>query len=185
MKRNVILLALALAVLASQQARAQSDIGFKRIGATVGYVSPENLDGTFGLGVFADLGTIAPSISLEPRIDHWSHSEEAFGSKATLSDVVVGARAKYYFRVSNTNVRPFAGAGLGLHFLHAEVSLSIPSLPTMASGETTTKLGLDLGGGATTRLTPRADLLGEMWYGIVSDASQLSIRVGLSYKVGS
>lgn len=185
MKRNVTILALALGLLAAQQAMAQSDIGFKHAGVAIGYVSPENIDGTLGVGVFADLGTLTPVISLEPRIDYWSHSEEAYGSKATIRDIAVGARGKYHFSTAKPNVRPFAGAGLGMHFINAEVSISVPGYPTMTADDSSTKLGLDLGGGVETSLSPRADLNGELWYGIVSDVSQLSLRVGLSYKLGS
>jgi opacity protein-like surface antigen len=185
MKRKFILVALSLGLLASQQALAQSDIGFKRGGVAVGYVSPEDLDGTFGIGVFADLGTITPEIALEPRIDYWSTSEEAFGSEVSIRDIAVGARAKYFFQTSNPKLRPFAGAGLGLHFLNAEVSVSVPGFPTITEEESSTKLGLDFGGGISTPLSPQVDLLGELWYGIVSDASQFSLRAGLSYKFGS
>lgn len=185
MKRNAILVAIALGVLAAQPAMAQSDIGFKRLGGALGYVSPENLDGTFGLGVFADLGTITPDISLEPRIDYWSKSKDEFGTEVSVHDVAVGARAKYNFATTNPKVRPFAGAGLGLHFISAEVSVSMPGFPTTSASDSETKLGLDFGGGIATPLSPRTDLLAEAWYGIVSDFSQFSLRVGLSYKLGS
>lgn len=185
MKRNVMLLTLALGLLASSQAMAQSHLGLRRAGAAIGYVSPENLDGTVGLGVFADMGTITPEISLEPRLDYWSESQSAFGSKVTIHDVTLGARAKYNFSTSKPNLRPFAGAGLGLHFLHSKSEITVPGFPTLTAEGSDTKLGLDLGGGVATTLSPRADLLGEMWYGIVSDVSQFSLRVGVSYKLGS
>jgi hypothetical protein len=185
MKRISPLIALALCALASQAAMAQSDIGLKSIGAAVGYVSPEDLDGTFGLGVFADMGRITPDIGLETRIDYWSQSEEAFGTEVSIRDIAVGARGKYYFSTANPRVRPFAGAGLGLHFLSAEVTVSVPPFPTVTTDDSETKLGLDFGGGIATSMSPRADLHAEMWYGIVSDVSQFSLRVGMSYKLGS
>jgi len=185
MKRNAILVLLALGLVVSQQAMAQSNLGFKRLGGSIGYVSPEDLDGTIGLGVFADMGTITPEISLEPRIDYWSQSEEAFGTKVSVRDVAVGARAKYHFATSNPNMRPFAGAGLGLHFLSAEVEMSLPGFPTESYSDGETKLGLDVGGGLATTMSPRVDLIGEVWYGVVSDFSQFSLRMGLSYKLGS
>lgn len=185
MKRHAILVALAFSLLASQQALAQSDLGFKRLGGSIGYVSPEDLDGTFGLGVFADMGRITPEISLEPRIDYWSQSEEAFGTKVSVTDVAIGARAKYHFATSNPNMRPFAGAGLGMHFLSAEMEMSFPGFPTETVSDSETKLGLDIGGGLATTMSPKLDLIGEAWYGIVSDFSQFSLRVGLSYKLGS
>ena len=193
MKRIVLFLVLAIGALPAQQAMAKAehaqrapghDIGFRSVGASVAYVSPENLDGTFGFGVFADLGRITPQIGLEPRIDYWSGSQEAFGAKAEIRDVAVGARAKYYFEVKGPSIRPFAGAGLGLHFLNAKATVSVPGFPTVSSSSSDTKLGLDLGGGMETSLNPKVDLHFDLWYGIVSDVSQFALRFGVSRKLG-
>ena len=94
MKRIHLLVLVAAFGLAASPAWAQSDLGFKRLGAAVGYVSPEDLDGTIGFGAFADLGTITPRIGLEARMDYWSQSEEAFGAEASISDLTLGARGK-------------------------------------------------------------------------------------------
>jgi opacity protein-like surface antigen len=186
MKHIVLLLTIATCALAAQDAAAQADLGFKRIGGAIGYVSPEDVDGVFSLGVFADHGTIAPRIGLESRIDYWSHSEDAFGVEASIRDITVGARGKYYFEVTGSSLRPFAGAGLGLHFLSAKVAMPpVPGFPATTVEDSSTKLGLDLGGGVATAINPQLDFLGELWYGIVSDVSQLSLRVGVSYKLGS
>lgn len=184
MKRIVLVLVLATGALSAQRAMGQASIGFRSIGASVAYVSPENVNGTFGLGVFADLGRITPEIGLEPRIEYWSASEEAFGSKASMRDVVVGARGKYYFDIANPKVHPFAGAGLGLHFLRAEATVSIPGLPTISSSASDTRLGVDFGGGLETNVSPLVDLNVELWYGIVSDANQFALRLGVSRKLG-
>lgn len=186
MKRIVLLLTLASCALAAPAAMAQSDLGLKRLGGALGYVSPEDLDGTFSIGVFADHGTIAPNIALESRLDYWGQSEEAFGAEASVSDIAIGVRGKYFFEVANPKVRPFAGAGLGLHFLHAEVTIPAQSgFPEQTVEDSSTKLGLDLGGGLATDLNPSWDFLGEVWFGIVDDASTFSLRAGLSYKLGS
>ena len=128
MKRNVLAVLLAVSVCSASSAFAQADLGLKNVGVAVGYVSPENLDGTFSFGVFADHGTIAPKFSLESRVDYWGWSENAFGAKASIRDIVVGARTKYHFEVSNPKIRPFAGVGLGLHFLHSEVTIPSRSI---------------------------------------------------------
>src|SRR5262249_50614292 len=144
-------------------------------------VSPENLGGTVGVGVFADHGTIVPRLGLESRIDFWSASDEAFGTKVTTSDVTLGARAKYYFEVSHPTLRPFAGAGLGLHLLHSKVDIT--GFGSASSSDT--KLGLDLGGGVAMPMNSAWDFTGELWYGIVSDVGQFSLRAGFAYKLGS
>jgi opacity protein-like surface antigen len=186
MKGKVVLLGLALGVLVSTQAFAQSDLGLKQVGMAIGYVSPENIDGTFTFGALANWGTVAPRIELESRIDYWSHSESSFGTEAKVSDVTIGARGKYFFEVSHPTLRPFAGAGLGLHLLHAKVTIpAFGGFPEQTAEDSSTKLGLDLGGGVVTALSPQVDLMGELWYGIVSDVSQFQLRVGMGYKLGS
>ena len=185
MKLRTLLLALALCGLVARDAGAQANIRLDRIGGAIGYVSPEHVGGTFGLGVFADLGTIAPRIGLEARLDYWSSSDDIFGTHSSVRDVTVGARGKYFFPMADPKFRPFAGAGLGFHVVHAEVTIpASPGIPEETFGDSQTKLGLDLGGGVATSIGPRTDLLGELWYGIVSDVSQFSMRVGLSYKLG-
>jgi outer membrane protein W len=185
MIRRVLLITLAACALTATVALAQSNLGFKRVGAAVGFVNPENVDGTFSLGVFADHGTLAPRIGLESRIDWWSQSEGAFGAEASVRDLAIGARGKYYFPVSRSKVRPFAGAGLGLHFVHAEVTIPAQfGFPETQVEDSSTKLGLDLGGGMATPVGPRTDFHAELWFGIVSDVDQFALRVGLSQKVG-
>ena len=49
--------------------------------------------------------------------------------------------------------------------------------------DSATKLGLDLGGGIAAAVSPRASLLGELWYSVVSDVSQFSLRCGMSYSL--
>lgn len=182
--KRALLFTLVACTLATGSAVAQSDLGLKNLGVAVGFVSPEDLGGTFSLGVFADHGTIAPRIGLESRIDYWSASEETFGNEVKVSDIALGARAKYFFPVANPSIRPFAGGGLALHFVHAEVTIPAQfGFPEMTADDSETKLGLDLGGGLAMPVNPRWDFLGELWYGIVSDVGQFSMRAGLSYKL--
>jgi hypothetical protein len=186
MKREVVVLFLALGVLAATSAQAQSDLGLKRLGASIGYVSPENLDGTANFGVFADHGTIAPHVNLESRVDYWGWSQNSLGVKSTVNDVSVGARTKYHFDVKNSKVSPYAGVGLGMHFIHSEATIPAGGgFPAMTVSDSRSKLGLDLGGGVSTAISPRSDLMGEIWYGVVTDVSQFSMRVAMSFKLGS
>jgi hypothetical protein len=187
MQRKVILLTLAACALFSQTAIAQTNLGLKGIGGAVGVVSPEDMDATFGLGLMLDHGTIVPHLALESRLDWWSKSQDAFGSEVTARDIAVGARCKYLFDLKTPTIKPFVGSGLGLHFLHAEVNVTpppgFPGQP-MTVEDSSTKLGLDLGGGMMAAVNPRTALLAELWYGVVSDFSQLSFRVGMEYRFG-
>jgi hypothetical protein len=170
-------------------AAAQTDLGLKGIGLKVGYVGPENVDGTFGLGLVGDFGTLTPRIMLESYLSYWSKSENEFGVETSVRDIALGARGKYLFNVPNSNVRPFAGAGLGLHFLHAEVSMPAQSIggftvPGFSVDDSSVKLGLDMGGGMFVPINPRWDFMTELWYGVVNDFSQLSFAIGAVYKLG-
>lgn len=179
----------AICMLGAQNARAQSDIGFKRIGASAGLVNVEDVDATVGIGVFADLGTMSPTLKLEPYLDFWSKSEDSGGAEVSVRDIAIGARGKYMFETSSS-VRPFAGAGLGLHFVHAEVDVPEQNfggfiIPALHAEDSSTKLGLDVGGGIETPLNATTDFLAQGWYTFVSDVAQLSLKVGLSWKMGS
>jgi len=184
MKRSVLLLTVAALALAAP-AFAQSDLGFKRIGGAIGFVDPEAANTTFSLGIFADHGTIAPHWGLESHLDYWSQSDDLFGVKNSFRDIALGARVKYHFVVSNPKVRPFVGGGLGMHFLKAEATVpAFGPFPASTVEASDTKLGFDLGGGVGTPLSPKVDLLGETWFGIVDSMNQWSLRAALSYKLG-
>jgi hypothetical protein len=181
MSRYAFFLTLALCSTGAQSALATTDIGLKQMGVAVGVVSPEDVDTTFGFGIFADLGSVGPRVRIEPRIDYWSQSEDILGSELSVRDITVGTRVKYFFPVSSTKVLPFGGAGLGLHFLNAEVQVYDPFAGgTMTVEDSATKVGLDLGGGIVTPLNTRTNFHAEAWYGIVSDFSQFSLRLGLA-----
>ncbi len=180
-KSLVVVAVLCFCTLASQNAMAQSHLGLKAVGGEFGLVSPENSDATAGFGVFADLGTMAPRLRLSTALDYWSQSQDIFGGGTTsIGDVAWDVRGTYLFPVASPRIQPYAGAGLGLHFLSAKVE--VPGLPTMEDSQT--KLGLDLGGGLEAPLGPKTSFVSEAWYSIVSDFNQLALKVGLSYRVG-
>jgi hypothetical protein len=179
-KWSVILVVLCCG-LASQNALAQANLGLKTAGFQVGVVSPENSDATLGFGGFADWGTLTPNIHLVSHLDYWSKSESSpFGEEVSVRDVALSMRGKYMFAVSSPKFQPFAGLGLGMHFLNARVE--VPGFPT--AEDSSTKLGMDFGGGFTSPLSPKTDLQAEMWYGIVDNFSQLSVKAGMAFKLG-
>ena len=182
--KRALLITLCLSAVMAGSALAQSDLGLKKVGVAVGYVSPEDLDGTFTVGVFADHGTIVPNLGLESHLDFWSASDEVPGADLTVRDISLGARVKYYFPMSNSSLRPFAGGGLGFHMLHAEIDFD-PPFDYLSDDDSDTKIGLDLGGGVTMPMNDTWDFSGELWYGIVSDASQFSLRAAFAYRLGS
>ncbi len=189
-KRLVTWAVVLFCTVASQNAWAASNLGMRSAGFDVGYVDPENVPGTMGFGAFANMGNLSPDIRLQPHLGYWSKSEEAFGSKATISDIAFSTRGLYMFHMTSPKFQPYAGAGLGIHFVHAKVSTAAQDLgggliiPAMEASDTSTKLGLDMGGGFTTPLSQKTDFTLDLWYTAVSDVGHLSLKAGISFDLG-
>jgi opacity protein-like surface antigen len=187
MSRSCIyLLVGCLGLFAVSDAMAQSNLGLKAAGLEVAVVNPEDMDATIGFAALADLGTIIPNLMLEANLGYWSTSEEAYGMEASIRDIAVGARAKYLFNISNSRIRPFAGGGLSVHFVSAEMTIPEQDfmgiiVPGSSASDSSTKLGLDLGGGLYAPMTPRMNFVTELWAGVVNDVNQLAFRVGVMY----
>ena len=163
-------------------------IGLRRLGVEAGLVDPEGASSTIGFGVLADLGTVAPDIRLSSHLGYWSKSENGFGAEASVHDISVGARATYMFHVVSPKFQPYVGAGLGLHFFQSKVSVPDQNMggfviPGFSATDTSTKVGLDLGAGASTPLSPKTNLFGDVWY-TVADIDQFSMKAGVSFMMG-
>jgi opacity protein-like surface antigen len=177
------------ATKAAKAARADnSGLGLNRLGLEAGLVDPEAVGGTIGFGVFADHGNLARDIRLSSHLGYWSKSENDFGAEASLRDISIGARARYMFHVASPKIQPYAGAGLGLHFFHTKVVVPDMDIgggfivPGFTAEDSATKLGLDLGGGVLTPVSPMTDLFADLWY-TVADINMLSMKVGVSFRL--
>jgi outer membrane protein W len=190
MKRSLLLAMLfVICMVGVQNAFASTEIGWRSIGGDVAFVDPENMGGAAGFGMFADLGTLAPRLHLSPQATYWSKSEGGFGVDASVSDISLTARGKYMFPVKSRSFQPYAGGGLGIHFVTAKVSIADQIIggffiPGMSESDTQSKVGLDMGGGFLTPLGAKTDLTGDFWYTFVSDVGNLQMSLGLSYKLG-
>ena len=189
MKKRTFIAALfgvCLAVVSG--ANAQSDIALKGAGGRLSYISPKDVDGTIGFGVFADLGTITPEIGLEAGIDYWSKSWDILTASAKWRDIVLSGRAKYQFEVSNPKFKPYAGAGLAIHLLKYTFETPRVSVYGVTVGgdieDSSTKIGLDLLGGTGYEVSEKVDVVGEIMYRIVSDVGQFVISGGFVYWLG-
>ena len=188
--KNAILIVpiLLICMMPLQNAWAKTDLGFNRVGVDAGLVDPEGPGSTVGFGAYADLGTLAPDVRLSSQLGYWSDTANEFGTKATLRDITMGARAVYLFHMTSPKFQPFAGGGLSLHFFHEKVTIPAQDLgggviiPAMSASDSVTKLGLDLGGGASTPLSPKANLYGEFWY-TAADIDQISMKAGVSFQL--
>ncbi len=189
MKKGLLAVAVvALFAFPAHFALASSDVGFKSVGVDLGFVSPEDIDGTIGFGAFADLGSFSPRVGLSGHLGYWSKSEDFFGSETSVRDVSLTGRVRYKFPTAS-KFQPYAGGGLGMHFLNAELTTPDVDLgggliiPGMSVSDSQTKLGIDLGGGFTTPVGTKTDLYGDFWYSMVEDFGQLSMKVGLAWKL--
>jgi len=189
-RRIVVWIIVVVCSVASQNAWARTDLGLKAIGGDLGFVDPDNVDGTLGFGAFANLGNLSPDIRLAPHLGYWSKSQEFGGDKASISDISLSTRGLYMFHMSSRKFQPYAGAGLGFHMVHSKVQTAAQDLgggviiPAMEASDTQTKIGLDMGGGFTTPLSEKADFCLDLWYTAVSDVGHLSMKAGVSFNLG-
>jgi opacity protein-like surface antigen len=143
---------------------ASAKIGFMSIGGRVGYVKPEDpIDGTFGIGVVADLGTIVPALGLEGSVDYWSKSYDVgfmgFDESWTWSDIMIGATAKYMIPTQGS-VMPYVGGGLALHMFKWDWECNYDEMygeyydDVCDGSDTETDIGFHAVGGIETKLSP-------------------------------
>jgi opacity protein-like surface antigen len=162
----------ALAPAAWAQTRATDDIGlgFKGIGARVGLVDPEGASSTVDLGIHIDMGELARNVHVSPIAEYWSVGVSGFDIK----DFSFGTDIMIDFPLQDSRVTPYAGGGIGLHWL----SVDLPG----GESDSDTKLGLNVQGGIRTDAMPNLALFGELRYNFVSDFNQLKILGGFTYR---
>lgn len=188
MKTSSCITLLAFGILlVAVQASGQTNLGPKGLGVELGLVGPDNIDTTLGIGAFLDLGTFAPNMALESYLGYWANTENYAGGEEYARDLSIGVRGKYMFATASPLFHPFAGVGLGLHFVRWEVD--VPDMivgsilvPGFHNEDTDTSIGVDIGGGLQTNLSDRADLIGEIWYTAVDRYDNVSLKVGALYK---
>jgi len=187
---SVFVLAAVLCAFAVSAASAQANLGLRSVGFGIGVVDPEDIDMTLGFGFYGNLGTVHPKVNLEAFLGYWQQTEDiTMGGEAVFRDFAIVMRTKYMFNVANSTIQPFAGGGLGLHILNAGIDIPAMDIgglvvPGYSEDDTEMKLGLDLGGGMLFDINPSMSIVTDVWYSIVADFSQLSLRAGLMYKLG-
>lgn len=162
---------LCLATLATGQ-----DIELQGIGGRLGFVLPEDpIESTIGFGVQADLGTIIKDFHLTAFGDFFKKSyDHAFG-KWRLTQIGLGATAKYLFQV-HSSVQPYAGAGLGFTIGHS----SWEPHPGPKHSEWDFDLGMHLAGGGEYPFSSNLRGCAELKYHI-NGADYLGIWCGVTY----
>lgn len=170
--------AFAPAALAQSSTRSSEDVslGFKGMGARIGLVDPEGASSTVDLGLHIDAGEFARNIRLMPVVEYWSVGQDLGAYNADLSDLSFGADINVDFPLQDSRMTPYVGGGLGLHIIKFDTNL--PNV----DDESDSKLGLNLQGGIRTDAMPNLALFGELRYNFVSDANQLKVLGGFTYR---
>lgn len=96
-------------------------------GGKLGYLSPENRDGTFAVGAHLEFEQSGSRVHLLPNVMYWKASN--------LSDLSANADLYYHF-IREGQVTPYLGAGLGINAFRDD-----------GTNQSDTKLGLNLVGG--------------------------------------
>jgi len=157
-----LLACLCIAGIAATPAPA-SAFGMSGFGAKLGYLTPENLDGTMAISGHLEFAQPASRLHLIPSVMFWNSNN--------LSDVSANADLYYHFAPEGL-MTPYVGAGLGVNFFNHD-----------GSDQSATKLGANFFGGL--RL-PAAGFhyFVEGRY-TASDISQFGVMGGITFHSGS
>lgn len=172
MSRHLIAATALVTLLAAADAHAQ-DQGSLSLG--VGYVAPSDLDSTYWVTANYRF-RIADRFLLEPEVGYWESGEEEFGT--SVEDLNFGVNGLFELgRPGGTGLRPWVGAGIGLHRIEGVVDLDDDDFD-----ESETELGIHLLGGADFGLSEAFALYAALRYDLVSDLNQFKVYGGVRYR---
>jgi opacity protein-like surface antigen len=172
----VALVAAAPAAFAQATTPREPGLGFQGLGARLGFVDPEGTSSTLELGVHIDAGQIVKGVRLQPLVEYWSLGTSIGPYNSDVSDFSFGTDVNVDFPLQDSRIVPYAGGGLGLHFLSFDST--VPNVPDQSD----TKLGLNIQGGIRNDIMPNLSIFGEARYNFVSDANQLKVLGGFTYR---
>lgn len=175
---TVVGLCFVLSPAFAQQTAAKSDagLGFRGLGGTIGFVDPEDASSALLLGLHVDAGQIVRNVHLIPSMQYWSVGTDVGVYTADTSDLAFAADVNVDFPLQGRRITPYLGGGLGVNFLSFD-----STVPGVESTDHT-KLGLNILGGFRNDIMPNLALFGDVRYSFVSDANQLKILGGFTYK---
>ena len=161
----------SLALAAQQNATASHGLGLQGFGARIGLVDPEDASSTVALGAHVDAGEFVKNVHVMPYVEYWKVGVAGVDTR----DFTVATDVNLDFPLQGGTVVPYAGGGLGLHFLHADI-------PAGFGGDASrTKLGLNIQGGIRNQVMPNLGLFGEVRFSFVDTADQLKVMGGFTY----
>jgi hypothetical protein len=177
MKRLFVIIAvLGVAAFSLGDATAASPL--RSVGIQAGYVSPENIDGTWTVGFGLDFGLPVTNLYVQPFLGYWNYSETVFGLEASITDWTIGGNLKYVIPTSAPKVRPFVAGGAAVHMLNASTEGSILSVP-VSIDVSDNQFGFQAGGGLIVDASPRVSIIGSGFYHIVENYNQWMVGGGV------
>jgi len=132
-----------------------------------------------GLRVRIQVPQLIEGFSIVPMIEYWRNRStlKDFGVEATRKDATLGALFRYDWK--REGWQPYAGVGLGLHFLSSE--LDAPSLGFNNESNSLMKGGVALLGGIKFGIAGKLGNFIELEYHGLGEQSQTKFNWGLSY----
>jgi len=179
MKRVGFVSILILVLLVFTFSDSSAQIGFKGVGAHLGYVDAEGIDGTIMFGGHVNLGEIIPGLSLVPSVDYWSKSFDTgvAGVSSDFSQISVNANVAYAFPVGES-INVMAVGGIGWVRVKVEASVSgFGSVSVTDSG-----IGLNLGGIVSVPVSDNLSVGGGIIY--ATEGEQIKIIGGFTFWLG-
>jgi hypothetical protein len=168
--------ALSPAVAQDQTAQADVGLGFRGLGGSIGLVDPEDASSALLIGIHVDAGHIVRNVRLIPSVSYWNVGTDIGPYSADISDLAFNADINVDFPLQGGRLTPYLGGGLGVNFLKFD-----SNAPGVGSADDT-KLGINVLGGIRNDVMPNLALFGELRYTFVSDANQLKVLGGFTYK---
>jgi len=147
-------------------------LGFQGLGARIGFVDPEGTSSTVALGVHIDGVEFVRNVHVMPLVEYWKVGV----SGVDVSDLTIASDINLDFPIEGGRMVPYAGGGLGLHFVKIDNPFAGPGYDA-----SNTKLGLNIQGGIRNQVMPNLGIFGEVKYSFVSDVNQLKVMGGFTY----
>ena len=173
MKREGIIAVFMLILLTFTVNSSVAQIGFKGVGAHLGYVDAEGIDGTIMFGGHVNLGEIIPGLSLVPSVDYWSKSVSELGVDVDFSQLSVNGNVAYALPVGES-INVMAVGGIAWVRVKADVS--------GFGSATDSGIGLNLGGIVSVPVSDNLSVGGGIIY--TTEGEQLKIIGGFTFWLG-
>lgn len=176
-----LLAACAVGAVLIAAAPARAADGLTGIDAMTATVFQEGQSSFSGLAIRARLhdSRFLENVEFLPTVEYWRNSStvDAFSLNTVRRDATLGADARWMF--PGQSWRPYAGAGIAVHFLSDQVNA--PTLGLNDQGHSLTKGGIALLGGVAFGTHSRVGNFIEVKGHLVGGFRQLKINMGLSW----